>query len=144
MTKVFTLVSLLLMMACMGTTARNETLIPAMLITWQSSIAESVILGGGDPKPMEAALRSKDVKLILAQPWGPLRDQAMMGIRELQRTGDIGPNVALIMMNEIAMFDRAMHVLAGHAKLVTRRIGIPAGDVTTYTHLYPRKPNAVR
>jgi len=144
MKKVFALVSALLMMACMGTTARNETLIPAMLVTWQSSIAESVMLGGGDPKPMADALKAKDVKLILSLPWGPLRDQAMMGIRELQRIGDIGPNVALIMMNEVAMFDRAMKVLGGHAAIEARRIGIPAGNVTTYTHLYPRRINAVR
>jgi hypothetical protein len=137
-TTIFALVSMLLLVGCMGTAARKEALLPAMRMTWQTSIAESVTLGGGDPAPMTEALKSGDVDRVLALPWGALRDQALSGIRQLQRDGDIGPNVAILMMNEVAMFDRAMKVIAGKAKLLARRTGMRSGDVVTYRYNYPR------
>jgi len=144
MKKVFALVCIMLAMACVGTAARNEALIPAMRATWESSIAESVTLGGGDPAPMTEALKSGEVEKIIAVSWGEMRDQALAGIRKLQRDGDIGGNVALIMMNEVAMFDRAMRVLSGDAALVARRTGVREGDRITYRNNYLRRSTNVR
>ena len=143
--KVFALIGVLLMMACMGTTARKEALLPAMLLTWQSSIAESVELGGGNPAEMTEALKSGNVERVLAQPWGTLRGQALTGIEKLLADGEIGFNVMAIMHNELAMFDRAMKVIAGKANLIARRNGVREGDRVTYRNNYPRsRYNAVR
>lgn len=141
---IFALVSMLLLVGCMGTAARKEALLPAMRMTWETSIAESVTLGGGDPAPMSEALKSGDVQRVISLPWGELRDQALSGIRELQRQGEIGANVALIMMNEVAMFDRAMKVIAGRAKSIVRQPYIRTRPGQLYTYNDPGRYHDAR
>lgn len=143
--KIAALVLLMLAVSCMGTAARKEALIPAMLLTWQSSIAESVELGGGDPGPMTEALKSGDPKKVLEIDWVSLRQDALNGVRKLMANGQIGFNVMNIMHAEIAMFDRAMQALAGKAKLVRgTRFGVKTGDFITYRNNYPRGRYATR
>ncbi len=134
-TAIFALVSAMLLVGCIGTTARQQALLPAMRLAWQTSIAESVTLGGGDPAPMTKALESGDVQRVISLPWGKLRDQALAGIQKLLDDGEIGLNAMTIMHNELALFDRALRVLAGLQKSVARRAYIKIGKHYAYNDL---------
>lgn len=130
--RIFALVSIMLMMACTGMTARKEVLLPAMSMAWQSSIAEEVTRGGADPAPMTKALKARDIDAVLAMDWAELRKAAGMGIDKSLELGLVGPNGKDIFLIQLSAFDRAMRKLAGKTVTSLGRLPWRHSDVLVY------------
>jgi hypothetical protein len=103
MLKRASLLAVLILAACAGTTAREEVLLPAMRVAWPA-IAESVELAGGDPTPMTLALEDG---LVEGVDWPSLMIYAHEGVDIRLAAGEIGPNGAKIFRKRILAFDDA-------------------------------------
>ncbi len=115
---------LLLLPACAGLHARQDVLLPAMQIAYESIRPD--VLAGIDLQPQEqvkfllvletdfyAALSAGDIDALLVVRWQDLEIVALEAIDSRLRAGKIGPAVAKLLVMQLDKFREA------YVKLVT-------------------------
>lgn len=108
------LMALFLLPACFntGSTAREEVLLPAMLMAWDG-IAINATDGGANPVTVTEfgeQLKTGNVVAIRAT-WGILKTHAENSIQSKVDQGLISAGVAGSLRERLRMFDEAMHTM---------------------------------
>lgn len=136
----------LLLTSCVGTRARNETLLPAMELAWpgvvtdfgngvQDGIADGDLTEEAAAGLMEmadtmgAAIEARETGVIITLPWeSQMRVWAVRGIQSEVDAGRLGPNGAMILLQRVANFTAAVNVLSGAISLAAPPVWDPVED----------------
>jgi hypothetical protein len=106
---IITVVLLMLAMACTGVSARDTVLLKSIRMSWQSSIIDMVEYGGGDSAPMSEALNSGEPSKIETH-FRQAVGMAITGVGKMLLDKKIGPNVKVILLEEINHFNSSIVV----------------------------------
>lgn len=106
--------------SCAGTKARETVLMPALLQAWTATInkqVEAAAVANAVPlftpeqvralgAALVSALESGDRSIARTVDWSALRQAALIGIQLRVKNNEIGPGVALSIVETVRLFDQ--------------------------------------
>jgi len=130
MTRLFAMLMPLILLACAGTAARNETLLPAIRNAWPGVqadatagvhaavttaeiTAEAAVAAHKSFADAGVALEVGDVVAIASVPWVSITGFAERGITARVMSREVGPGVASSLRERLAQFRAALSKFTG-------------------------------
>lgn len=105
------LISLVILASCIATRVERTTLIPAVIQAWPA-VRSDVMEADSPPMAavasMDAAVEAESKPLLRQVPWSLLQAAATEGIQNQLDAETIGPNGALLLLEQLNQMDAAM------------------------------------